>query len=198
MNKLCLVFILLLAGCKTSSEDKTSSPPPSPIAPVVIEKTPELIQELKAQPTIDDQFGVIYENFEHLLDRSESLTGPDGNNNGIRDDIEAFIDALEITEPVRNVLKQNAHYQQENLNYDFSDKSDANARIALEISRKYDKVIACKAFLGISVDDIIDTSRTIVALTYNTKARTMAYLAYNRILDGTISTALAHEEQYCE
>lgn len=113
MNKLCLIFILILAGCKTSSEDKTSSPPPIPVAPVVIEKTPELIQELNAQPTIDDQFGVIYENFEHRLDRSESLTGRDGNNNGIRDDIEAFIDALEITEPVRNVLKQNAHYQQE-------------------------------------------------------------------------------------
>ncbi len=44
-----------------------------------------------------------------MLDRSDSLTGTDENNDGIRDDIEAFIDALEVTEPVRKALKQNAH-----------------------------------------------------------------------------------------
>lgn len=196
MNKLSTFFILFLVGCNIESEEKTQNPQPT--RPIVIDKTAELIEELKSQATIDEQFNVIYENFDHLLDRSESLIGPDENNDGIRDDIEAFINALEVTEPIRNVLKQNARYQQENLNYDFSDQSDANARIALEISRKYDKVIACKAFLGMSVDDIIDTSRTIVALTYNTKARTMAYLAYNRLLDGSTYTPLEYEERYCE
>ncbi|EGU29091.1 hypothetical protein [Vibrio scophthalmi] len=196
MNNLSTFFILFLVGCNIESMEKTQNP--QPVRPIVIDKTAELIEELKSQATIDEQFNVIYENFDHLLDRSDSIIGPDENNDGIRDDIEAFINALEITEPIRNVLKQNARYQQENLNYDFSDKSDANARIAWEISRKYDKVIACKAFLGISVDDIIDTSRTIVALTYNTKARTIAYLAYNRLLDGSTYTPLEYEEQYCE
>ena len=196
MHKLSTFFILFLVGCNIESMEKTQNPQPA--RPIVIDKTAELIEELKSQATIDEQFNVIYENFDHLLDRSDSIIGPDENNDGIRDDIEAFINALEITEPIRNVLKQNARYQQENLNYDFSDKSDANARKAWGISRKYDKVIACKAFLEISVDDIIDTSRTIVALTYNTKARTIAYLAYNRLLDGSTYTPLEYEEQYCE
>ncbi len=53
--------------------------------------------ELKAQRTIDDQLRLLYERFEPC-DRSDSLTGTDANNDGIRDDIEAFIDALEVTD----------------------------------------------------------------------------------------------------
>ncbi|TOL49087.1 chromosome partitioning protein ParA, partial [Vibrio parahaemolyticus] len=52
--------------------------------------------------------------------------------------------------------------------------------------------------VGIPVDDSIDTSKTIRALTYNTKARTIAYLAYNHLQDGSVSTSLSAEKQYCE
>jgi len=163
-----------------------------------IEKTPELSAKLKAQKTIDDQLRLLYERFEPMIDRSDSLTGTDTNQSGIRDDIEAFIDVLEVTEPVRKALKQNARYAQENLYHDFSQKTDENIRKALDISHKHNKVLACKEFVGIDIDDNINTGKTIRALTCNTKARTMAYLAYNHLLDGSVSTSLKAEAQYCE
>ncbi|WP_135384436.1 chromosome partitioning protein ParA [Vibrio tasmaniensis] len=193
----CTLAVMLIAGCKESNEPNvTVVEQPSVISH--IEKTPELIAELKAQPTIDDQLRLLYERFESMLDRSDSLTGTDENNDGIRDDIEAFIDALEVTEPVRKALKQNAHYTQENLYHDFSQKTHANIKKALEISYKYDEVLACEEFVGIDIDDGINTSNTITSLTYNTKARTMAYLAYNHLQDGSVSTLLPAEEKYCE
>ncbi|MDW1892442.1 chromosome partitioning protein ParA, partial [Vibrio sp. Vb1574] len=161
-------------------------------------KTPEIAKELKAQPTIDDQFALLYRKFDYTLDRSDSLTGRDENKDGIRDDIEAFINALEVSEPVRDALKQNARYSQKNLYYDWSEKTEANIYKAMKIGFEYEKVIACKDFVGIPVDDSIDTSKTIRALTYNTKARTIAYLAYNHLQDGSVSTSLPAEEQYCE
>ncbi|MGF1837872.1 chromosome partitioning protein ParA [Vibrio atlanticus] len=193
----CTLAVVLIAGCKESNEPNvTVVEQPSVISH--IEKTPELIAELKAQPTIDDQLRLLYERFEPMLDRSDSLTGTDANNDGIRDDIEAFIDALEVTEPVRKALKQNARYTQENLYHDFSQKTHANIKKALEISYKYDEVLACEEFVGIDIDDGINTSNTITSLTYNTKARTMAYLAYNHLQDGSVSTSLKAEEKYCE
>ncbi|WP_135442831.1 chromosome partitioning protein ParA [Vibrio tasmaniensis] len=193
----CTLAVMLIAGCKESNEPNvTVVEQPSVISH--IEKTPELIAELKAQPTIDDQLRLLYERFESMLDRSDSLTGTDANNDGIRDDIEAFIDALEVTEPVRKALKQNARYTQENLYHDFSQKTHANIKKALEISYKYDEVLACEEFVGIDIDDGINTSNTITSLTYNTKARTMAYLAYNHLQDGSVSTSLKAEEKYCE
>ena len=187
-------FLILLSGCKNANNESNNEHTPV----TKIDKTPELIQELKDQPTIDDQFSIIYDKFEPILDRSDSLTGPDVNADGIRDDIEAFIDALEVTEPVHKALKQEAKFMQENLYHDFSEKNDANIYKALEIANKFGNVIACKRFLGIPVRDRTNTSRTIEALTYNTKSRTMAYLTYNHLLDGSVSTSLPAKEEYCE
>ncbi len=203
-------MILVLVGCNESED----APPPIDVTkpsdaakpsdvttPPAIDNiitSPELVEELRKQPTIDAQFSVLYDNFGHLLDRSNSLTGLDENNNGIRDDIDAFINLLEVSEPVRNVLRQDAKQTQENLYYDFTEKNDANVIKAYGIANKYNKVLACKDFLGIDVDDSINTSNTITALTYNTKARTMAYLTYNHLLDGSVSESLRPEEQYCE
>ena len=193
----CTLSIMAIMGGKESKDPNAMAvEPPTVISS--IEKTPELSAKLKAQKTIDGQLRLLYERFEPMLDRSDSLTGTDTNQSGIRDDIEAFIDALEVTEPVRKALKQNARFTQENLYHDFTQKTDENITKALDISYKFDKVLACEEFVGIDIDDIINTSNTITALTYNTKARTMAYLAYNHLLDGSVSTLLKAEAQYCE
>lgn len=196
MKKLSLLALLVLSGC--NQQNTTPSAPNHNSQYQSFKKTPELAEELKAQPTIDDQFALLYRKFDYTLDRSDSLTGRDENKDGIRDDIEAFINALEVSEPVRSALKQNARYSQKNLYHDWSEKTEANIDKAMAIGDEYDKVIACKDFVGIPVDDLIDTSKTIRALTYNTKARTMAYLAYNHLQDGAVSTSLPAEEKYCE
>jgi hypothetical protein len=196
MKKYLFILPLLLVGC--DDDDINANNNTDDDVQSVIEKTPELIGLLQSQETINDQFSVLYEQFEPLLDRSDSLTGVDVNNDGIRDDIEAFIEALEVEEPVRNALKQNARYTQENLYYDFTEKTDTNIDKAMTMGAKYVKVIACKDFVGIPVRDATNTGRTIRALTYNTKARTMAYLAYNHLQNGSVSTLLSAEAQYCE
>lgn len=191
MRYITPILLLALIGCKEeSSRPHTGT--------TQIEKTQELTALLQSKDTVDEQFGVLYEEYEHLLDRSDSLPGPDENGDGIRDDIEAFINALEVSEPVRNALKQDARQTQENLYYDFSEATESNIDKAYEISRKYDKVIACQNFIGMSARDATNTSNSITALTYNTKARTMAYLAYNRLLDGSVTTLLDAKEEYCE
>ncbi|MFA0309505.1 chromosome partitioning protein ParA [Vibrio splendidus] len=193
----CALAVMIIVGCKESNEPNAAVvEQPSVISH--IEKTPELVAELKAQETIDDQFRLLYERFEPMLDRSDFLTGTDANKDGIRDDIEAFIDALEVTEPVRKSLKQEARQAQESLYQDWSEKNNTNIKKALAISNKYTRVLACKEFVGIDVDDNINTGRTVDVLTYNTKARTMTYLAYNHLLDGSVSTSLKAEEKYCE
>ena len=193
----CTLAVMLIVGCKESNEpNETAVEQPSAISH--IEKTPELVAELKAQETIDAQLRLLYERFEPMLDRSDSLTGTDANKDGIRDDIEAFIDALEVPEPVRKALKQEARQAQESLYHDWSAKTETNIKKALAIANKYGKVIACKKFIGIPVRDRTNTGRTIDALTYNTKARSIVYLAYNHLLDGSVSSSLKAEANYCE
>ena len=183
------LFILTLSGCKTSSSEPIPSTPTD---------TSELTQTLKQQPTIDGQFQVLYDRFDHTLDRSESLTGPDENNDGIRDDIENLINLLQVTEPVRNAIKQNARYFQKNLYHDWGDDSDENVVKAWRMGDEYEKVLACKNYAGISARDSGNIAKTLTALTYNTKARTMTYLSYNRLQDGAFCVALQAEAQYCE
>ncbi|OOE73816.1 chromosome partitioning protein ParA [Salinivibrio sp. ML290] len=202
MRYIALAILLTLVGCKEDSKPIAdgSSPIETPVPgdSTRIEKTPALTAELQSKETIDEQLGLLYEKYEHLIDRSDSVAGRDENGDGIRDDIEAFLNALEVKEPVRNALKQDARQAQKNLYYDFSQDTHANRKKAFEISEEYNKVLACKGFVGISVDDSIDTSETIESLTYNTKKRTMAYLEYNHLLDGSTSIMLDDKEEYCE
>ncbi|HDY8011562.1 TPA: chromosome partitioning protein ParA [Vibrio vulnificus] len=194
-----MLVVASVAGCNSSGESRSTSPSPATATPSIqIEKTDELIATLKNQKTINDQLMVIYERYEPLLDRSDSLTGPDTNQDGIRDDIEAFIDALEVAEPVRKALKQDARSAQENISYDFSDKTESSVSKATEISKKFDRALACYEFVGVEVDDIINSSRLLMSLTYNTKKRTLAFLSYNRLLNGSTSVMLAPEATYCE
>ncbi|HAS8531234.1 TPA: chromosome partitioning protein ParA [Vibrio vulnificus] len=194
-----MLVVASVAGCNSSSDSRSTSPSPASATPSIqIEKTDELIATLKSQKTINDQLMVIYERYEPLLDRSDSLTGPDTNQDGIRDDIEAFIDVLEVTEPVRKALKQDARSAQENISYDFSDKAESSVSKATEISKKFDQALACYEFVGVEVDDIINSSRLLMSLTYNTKKRTLAFLSYNRLLNGSTSVMLAPEATYCE
>ncbi|HAT8542770.1 chromosome partitioning protein ParA [Vibrio vulnificus] len=194
-----MLVVASIAGCYSSGESRSTSPSPATATPSIqIEKTDELIATLKSQKTINDQLMVIYERYEPLLDRSDSLTGADTNQDGIRDDVEAFIDALEVTEPIRNALKQDARSAQENISYDFSDKTEPSISKATEISKKFDRALACYEFVGIEVDDIINSSRLLMSLTYNTKKRTLAFLSYNRLLNGSTSVMLAPEAMYCE
>ncbi|EKO3640657.1 chromosome partitioning protein ParA [Vibrio metschnikovii] len=198
MKKIIILsLIILLVGCN-QSESTTTKELPNQSVDLVIEKDEKLVMELISQPTIDAQLQLLYKKYVHLLNRDDTLLGVDENESGIRDDIEAFIDALEVTEPIRNVIKQGARYSQKNLYHDFTDNTRDNYSIARRIAGDFDKVMSCQKYLGMDINDRLNIGKTLQALTYNTKNRTLAYLKYNRILSGSSFVLLPAEEENCE
>jgi hypothetical protein len=119
------------------------------------------------------------------LDRSSDIKGPDVDNNGIRDDIDAWIAALPITAAQKKAAQQAARVQQATLLVDLSDKLalqavgdriSASVRcIRLEFMPDYQK--------GFDLDSQIE------AITANTKARAMQYIKYNRARSGSATTS---------
>lgn len=205
-NLTLLLSLLVLTACQSNStpeitmpvEPKNAGPQTVEVGSVVLELNEKNIADLRAQESINDQFIWLYRTFIRFLDRTDNVVGPDENKNGIRDDIEAFIDALQVEEPIRNAIKQSAHQAQENLYYDFSIESAENIKLAREIASKFEKVVACKRYVGMAMEEVIETSKTMVSLTYNSQNRTIAFLKYNRLLDGFVSTPLHPKAEYCE
>ena len=129
-----------------------------------------------------------YDAFNGVLDRSDTIGGIDANNNGIRDDIEAFI-VQRYTEPKeRAAMMQYARSVQASL---LVDKFDQSAVQALSLKDSY--AVNC-VFNVLNPERNADNglpeiaAREIVSLTTNTKARLKAYLMYSYALSGSVLT----------
>ena len=57
------------------------------------------------------------------LDRSSDIAGPDANHNGARNEIEAWINSLNVTDLQRKALMQDARATQQTLVVDLADKA---------------------------------------------------------------------------
>lgn len=127
-----------------------------------------------------------------LLDRSSDIAGPDANQNGIRDDIDAWITALPISDAQKKAAQQAARVRQAELLVDLGDTA--------ELDRLGDLSMASIVCLG----DVFmpdrqrgrDLSSNIVAITFNTKDRAQRYVAYNRAVSG--SAGQVPEGNTCE
>ncbi len=82
MKKLSLLALCILAGCNQQSASPSDLNHNRQTFGRC--KTPELVKELKSQPTINDQFAILYNKFDYTLDISDSLPGPDENKDGYR------------------------------------------------------------------------------------------------------------------
>ena len=121
------------------------------------------------------------------LNRDNTLAGVDNNNNGIRDDIDKYIDE-HYTDPIKHAaVIQSAKVMQKALLVDKSDM-DAIKKIDLEDNRAVNCLF--------SVFDPTEIPTDIESLTTNTKIRLLEYLKYNKALDGTVSNEL--EGDTCE
>ncbi len=117
------------------------------------------------------------------LDRSTDIKGPDTDNNGIRDDIDAWIAAQPITDPQKKAAQQMARVQQAALVADLSDKSTLQilgdrSMAAVKCLRQSFMPDYQKGY------DLVDQ---IEAKTANTKERTKQYIAYNRAASGSVT-----------
>lgn len=126
------------------------------------------------------------------LDRSSDIRGPDADNNGIRDDIDAWIAAQPITDAQKKAAQQMARVQQAKLLVNLDDEAALQAL--------GDRTAAGVVCLG----DMFmperqkgrDLGGQLEAITVNTKERAKQYLAYNRAVSG--SSGRLPEGNTCE
>jgi hypothetical protein len=118
------------------------------------------------------------------LDRSSDIKGPDANNNGIRDDIDAWIAAQPITEVQKKAAQQMARVQQTTLLVDFSD------RTALQTvgDRGMAAAVCLSKIFGLDRSASVELGDKIEAITANTKERAMQYIKYNRARSGSTTS----------
>lgn len=120
------------------------------------------------------------------LDRGITIAGIDANANGVRDDIEAYITQKYPQEEQRAAAMQDAAALQAALLTD-----PTNSAAVKAASLKSSRAINCVFLKFNSANDPTNASPAIVArktlaMTTNTKARLLAYLAYDNALNGTV------------
>ncbi len=106
----------------------------------------------------------------------EDIAGPDKDNNGIRDDVDDYIDSHYTDVKRRKAAQQLARMYQEMLTVDKSDKD----KVA-EVSKKGMLAISCAVNNNIYL-------REIKPLVLNTKKRVKEFYKYDSLRDGTTTT----------
>lgn len=117
-----------------------------------------------------------------VLDRSDTLLGVDNNKNGIRDDIEKYIDTMkDTTDDQKSALKQVAH----TYNYILSSDVDVTKEeTATGYSEMSDVARNCLNLYYDNESQSWGMQRTIQAYTFNTKKRLEIYLKLDDTADG--------------
>ncbi|WP_394145183.1 chromosome partitioning protein ParA [Vibrio atypicus] len=142
-------------------------------------------QALESASTTKEQLTYLYQNFEPVLNRDDTLKGVDVDENGIRDDIDDFINALIIPENERGYYQQSSRHLQTVFDHDYAGGTEINTEIALANAMAYGSVINCLIQLNLDWDDATGSRRMIDALILNTKLRSQHYAYYNKALDGS-------------
>ena len=117
------------------------------------------------------------------LDRTDTVAGIDADQNGIRDDIDAYIQKTYPTEEQRKAVSQYARSLQASLLVDLENKITVKAATnttSRAISCIFKKVPSGNSPNGGSVVE------EILGVTTNTKQRLLQYIALDKALDGTV------------
>lgn len=117
------------------------------------------------------------------LERNNLLLGIDEDNNGIRDDIDRYIELHYPNISQQNAVKQLAKALQKTLVADTNDMI-----IVKNINRDNTRAVNCvfSQFINENIDKHpAQVSQEIESITSNTKERLLAYLNFNKALNGT-------------
>jgi hypothetical protein len=115
------------------------------------------------------------------LDRSADIKGPDANNNGVRDDIDAWIATLPITEIQKKAAIQKAIGLQKTLLVDLNDKV---AQQAIGDELALTTLCLSDAYMP-EYKESFKLRAKIEAMTANTKERANRYILYNNARSGS-------------
>lgn len=166
---------LLLSACGGSGTASTPTTEPTTPPPTTIGEAIKSLDASGASPK---------------LDRSTSILGQDADSNGVRDDLDAYIDALPDSAEQKAALKQSSRALRNALLIDLTDTNE-RTRVSKEIMNS----VFCMGdrYPGPEVSDKIDD---IEKFTINTKERFLAYDKYNASVNGT--STVAPRENACE
>lgn len=114
------------------------------------------------------------------LDRSDSIAGPDANEDGVRDDVEAYIAGLEDSDEQKSALRQMSRALQAAMTADPAD--DASLR---EATRKMNDAVAC-IWDRYSAEYANHAVSEVQKVMVNTRERFDAYGNYNSAVSGTV------------
>lgn len=168
-----LLSAVMLAACGSGGKDAPAPevPVPTPTPAPTIKTFTEAVSKAESAGSIP------------VLDRTATLSGTDGNTNGIRDDIETYIASLPDTEIQKNALRQTARAFASVLATNLADSSALTAS-----STKLSNASSCLFKLYPSTL-ASKRAREMEKLHINTRQRFDAYDAYNAALSGTTSLA---------
>ncbi len=162
--------LLMLTACSRSATTSTGTTTPTP-APTT-QSVPDTLRNLQATGALP------------TLDLSSTVSGPDTNNNGVRDDLDKFIAALPDTATQQKALTQFAQAVQTMMTVDLtsppavSAASLANNRAVSCIWQSYSSGQHKKVLL-------------IQEISVNTLVRLKAYEKYNAARNGAVIPSLA-------
>lgn len=176
-----LALCALTAACHSDDDGGLPLTPPEPTATPVVTPTPtpsptpgssaEVIEDLEQTGAIPD------------LDRSPELAGRDSDGDGVRDDVEVYIETRYEPGPPQSAAGQFARTVQQAVEINPADAAAVKA-LSVESAR----AVKC-IFASFAADGTGPAPSQVVsdleAITANTRERLEAYLAFNRALDGT-------------
>lgn len=118
-----------------------------------------------------------------VLDRTSTVAGIDADQNGIRDDIQAYINATYPEPEQQKAVSQYARSLQAKLLVNPKDKYQVRASSDASV-----KGMSC-IYEKVPVDNSPQAARVveeIFSLTTNTKQRLKAYMAFDQAMDGAV------------
>ena len=116
------------------------------------------------------------------LNHDDTIAGPDTDNNGIRDDIDAYIATLPYTEAQKKAIQQDARALTATLIIDTNDS------VALKTAgEKIMRAVNC-AFDKFDLQTADQVTNDMEKMTINTKNRFMQYEKYNSARSGSVTS----------
>ncbi|WP_429597073.1 hypothetical protein [Variovorax sp. PvP013] len=184
-----LVLALSLTACGGRSNDSVAIPAETPSATALA--TGAGAAALVTGPAATTQPPTLAQQIASLegsgalpkLDRSKDIAGPDANANGVRDDIESWVNSQPVNDKQRRSLMQDARATQRTLLVDLKD------RAALQTTSE--GLAASLNCGGENFPDYVVFSRLagkIESMTANTKERAARYMQYNTARSGSSTT----------
>jgi len=181
-------LLALLAACGGRGNDSVAVPVGAPTATALATgpgtAAPPSGAASAPAPTLAQQIAALERSGAYpALDRSSDIAGPDTNGNGVRDDIETWINSQPVNDGQRKALMQKARSLQRTLSVDLRDQ------LALQ---KAGDGLAASSNCGIIQFSPYETfsglAGKIEAMTANTKERAVRYTQYNAARSGSSTT----------